>query len=80
MMKLNVIGVGVMGRQIAAIFFLLGYHVCLVSRSGFDEKIMMRQIKILKKHFDFENIEEGNLKYCNDINDIYDACTIEVIS
>ena len=70
---------GVMGCQIASLFYLLGYDVAIVSRSGIDEKKIQRSVKLLRKLVVFDFSELGNLKFCKDIVDLYDACTIESV-
>jgi len=77
-MKINIIGSGVMGSQIAALFYLLGYSVIVVTKNNFCEKKIKSYIRIIKKHID--NIQEGKLSIFTDISNIDDACTIEAVS
>lgn len=84
-MKINVIGMGIMGTQIAALFFMLGYKVSTVSRSGVDEKKIKRHIRALKRI----NVTpspspspgyEGEILICSDVSEMDpDASTIEAV-
>lgn len=79
-MKINIIGMGVMGYQIAALFHLLGYQVAVYSRSTFDTLKFKRNIKLQKKFISGLDSDTVDLKICSNISEIYDACTIEAIS
>ena len=76
-LKINIIGMGVMGYQTSALFYLLGYQVAVHSRIGFDDKKFNRQVKILNKFIGKFKSAPIDVKICNDISEIYDACTIE---
>ena len=77
-MKINVVGMGIMGTQIAALFSILGYQVSAVSRSGVDEKKIKRHVRALKRMVSSE--QEGKILICSDVSEIDpDACTIEAV-
>jgi len=76
-MKINIIGMGVMGYQVASLFHLLGYSVAVYSRSGLDLKKFNRSVRLQKKFISNFNSETKDLKICNNISEIYNACTIE---
>jgi len=79
-MKINVVGMGVMGCQIASLLYLLGYDVAVTTRSGVNEKKMHRSNKILRKFLDVDSNKLGSVRFCKDISDLYDACTIESVA
>ena len=79
-MKINIVGMGVMGCQIASLLYLLGYDVSVTSRSAVNEKKIHRNIKLLKKFINIGSTKPGNIRFCQHIDDLYDACTIESTS
>ena len=79
-MKINVVGMGVMGYQIASLLYLLGYDVAVTSRGGVNEKKMHRSNKILRKFVNVDSNKLGDIRFCKDIGDLYDACTIESVA
>ena len=79
-MKINIVGMGVMGCQIASLLYLLGYDVAVTTRGGVNEKKMHRSNKLLRKFVNVDLDELGNIKFCKNIDDLYDACTIESVA
>ena len=83
-MKINVIGLGVMGYQVAALFALLGYRVAVFTRSEVNTKKLDRNIRLLRKLLldDSSALISGpvTFKICEKMSDIYDAPTIETVS
>jgi len=78
--KLNVLGAGVMGRQITALFCLAGYEVFVWNRH-IDEEIKGLQAKelkiaerVLKKHG-----QMGNVQYVENIDALEPLLTYEIL-
>lgn len=76
-MKVNILGYGLMGKQIAALLYLGGFDICIWNYKVVNEKDMLRQIKLLKRSFSTE--KEGSLTFYTDLNDLPDAITIESV-
>ena len=76
-MNINVVGMGIMGYQVSALFYLLGYNVAIYSNRGFNARLFDRQIKLQKKYIGCFTSSSKELKVCSNISEIYDACTIE---
>ena len=49
MKKINIIGCGLMGSQIANLFSILGYQVCVWNRNKIDKEHLLRQKKLILK-------------------------------
>ena len=78
MKQVNVLGYGLMGKQIAALFYLGGFNVTIWNHREVDEKDLVRQIKLLRRSID--DVEEGMYNIINDINLLPDAITIESLA
>lgn len=76
-MKVNVLGFGLMGKQISALLFLSGCSVNIYSRSETQEKDFLRQVKFLKKKN--SGCEGGDYKFYADISDLPNCVTIESV-
>ena len=57
-MKINVVGMGVMGYQIASLLYLLGYDVAVTSRGGVNEKKMQGTTQ-QQAHHTFQRAREA---------------------
>ncbi len=77
-MKINIIGAGLMARQIAALFALGSFEIYIWNRSGVDEKAFQRQAKILQRKFSFRGEAKFIIK--KNIEELPQALTIESIS
>lgn len=78
MTQINVLGFGLMGEQICALLFLLGYHVNVWNRSTINEKSFSRRVRVLKKSL--TNPVEGTLNQVAEISDLPDGLlTIETV-
>ncbi|WP_235689420.1 3-hydroxyacyl-CoA dehydrogenase NAD-binding domain-containing protein, partial [Campylobacter coli] len=49
MKQINIIGFGLMGRQIGALFYLLGYKVGIYNKSEPNIDEFNKQVKFLKR-------------------------------
>ena len=78
-MKINIIGMGLMGCQITSLLYLLGFDIAVFSRNEINQKKLDRSIKLLSKLLAINPNSYGNLKFCKNFEDLYDACTIESV-
>ena len=79
MKKINILGAGVMGRQLSAFLTLLGYNVCIWSRNidnDIKKKIFFEQ-KLLSKFLKLP--VTGDFIISNDLNKIEENITIEAL-
>lgn len=76
-MTINVLGYGIMGKQIASLLYLGGFDVCIWNYKEVDEKLIYKQIKLLKRSIDFT--KEGSLTFVTEINKLPKAITIESV-
>ena len=78
-MKINIIGSGSMGKQIASLFILMGFDVFLWqnSKNEYLEEQIKKEIEKLKNNF--SNYENGNLTIINDLSSLDENFTIETI-
>ncbi len=76
-MIINVLGFGLMGKQIAALLYLTGCKVNLYSRKEIEEKDFLKQVKILKKRI--STVTEGTVTFFNQISELPNCITIESI-
>jgi 3-hydroxyacyl-CoA dehydrogenase len=79
-MKINVVGSGVMGIQIAALFYHLGCEVSLVSRKIISKKKILNRARVINKFVENESVKKFEPRICSHIEEIYDACTIETVT
>ena len=76
-MIINVLGFGLMGKQISALLYLTGCKVNIYSRKEIEEKDFLRQVKLLKKRI--PNTNEGTVTFYNQIIELPNCITIESI-
>ena len=79
MKKINIIGCGLMGSQIAGLFSIMGYEVNIWNRSHINQNNLLRQKKITLKLLKAED-KNGEIKFINNFDDIKDNITIESLS
>lgn len=77
MMEINILGSGVMGKQIAALFYLGGFQVNVWDSQQIDEPALTRQIKLTGKFIRTE--KQGRIDFFYDIEEIRNAITIESV-
>lgn len=75
MKQINIIGTGLMGRQIASFFYLNGYKVKCYYFNSSKKEVIEKNIKLLKRKLNLDN--EGELTMVNSFSALYDAPTIE---
>ena len=80
MRTINILGFGVMGQQLAALFSVLGYNVFLWNRTINDKqrKKLVVQIKLLERAFSMNN--QGTITFTEDINTLSTAMTVEALT
>lgn len=79
MKKINILGAGVMGRQLSALLTLIGYNVYIWSRNidnDIKKKILFEQ-KLLSKFLKIP--VNGDVILSNDLNKIEENITIETL-
>lgn len=77
-MIINILGYGLMGKQIAALFYLGGFEVNIWNYREVVDTEFLRQLKLLKRSFS-SNAEEGKVNFYTEINKLPDAITIESV-
>ncbi|RDH81544.1 MAG: hypothetical protein DIZ80_15825 [endosymbiont of Galathealinum brachiosum] len=76
-MMINVLGFGLMGKQISALLYLSGCEVNIYSRNDINEKDFLRQVKILKKSL--RDTREGKYVLYAELNELPNCTTIESV-
>ncbi len=76
-MNINVLGYGIMGKQIAAFLYLGGFNVYIWNHKEVNEKDVQRQIRVLKRNLDSGN--EGSINFCYELDQLPKATTIESV-
>lgn len=79
-MNINIVGFGLMGRQIASLFYLMGYEVSVFTRGVVAEKQFLREIKRVGKSYPEVLSANGSYVFVNKLSDLPDAPTIECVS
>lgn len=80
-MKVNILGCGVMGRQISALFLLGGFNVTVWNHRPVDKQLIHKQAKLITRIFHNTNVfkDQGQLSFLNDLTYLPDAVTIESV-
>lgn len=76
-MKINILGYGVMGKQIASLFFIGGYDVVIWNERPIGEEELNRGIRFVKKQF--TNHSDGSISVVSSLGDLEDNFTIEAV-
>ena len=76
-MIINILGNGLMGKQISALMYLGGFEVHIWNHKEVVVKDVLRQVKLLKRSFNTGL--EGKIIIHKDLNDMPDAVTIESV-
>lgn len=71
---------GVMGYQIAALFYVLGYRVAVLSRRDIDKIKLNKSVNRINRLFNLNKQKNGEFKICTEFCDIYDSYTIDAVS
>jgi len=79
MIKINVLGYGQMGRQIASLLCLIGCEVTVWNRTTLDETIVFKQLKLISKFLNIPT-KEQKIRTVISIDDLSkNSLTIETI-
>jgi len=76
-MKINVLGYGVMARQIAALFYCIGYKVVIWSHNEVDESLIKKNIRMVKRFVD--DSRDGWIYFVKSIDRLENHITIESV-
>lgn len=76
-MQINILGYGLMAKQIAALFYLGGYKISIWNHKKIEISELDRQIRLLKKFI--TPTEDGEIIFVNNIEDLGDHLTIESV-
>lgn len=80
-MKINIVGFGLMGRQIASLFYLMGYSVNVFSRSEITEKQFLREVKrVGRNYLEVLGTKKGAYNFLYDLSELPNIPTIECVS
>ena len=79
MEKINIIGCGLMGSQIAGLFSIMGYEVNIWNRNKINQNNLLRQKKIILKLLKISD-NNGPIKIINNFDDLKDNITIECLA
>ena len=79
MKKINVIGCGLMGSQIAALFSIMGYEVNVWNRNEINQNSLLRQKKIILKLLKTKD-NNGTINIIDNFEDLKNNITIESLS
>lgn len=83
MKEINILGFGVMARQIAALFLLLGYKINIYNKTIANQDLIEKQLRLLQKKLPYlENINNqgGGITFHLGFKILKDLPTIESIS
>lgn len=78
-MQVNILGYGLMAKQIASLLYLGGFHINLWHYKNLNENEIYKQINFLKRSFPKDKIKDGKLMFYNDLKSLPIAVTIESV-
>lgn len=76
-MKINILGLGTMGRQLASLFYLGGYDIIVWDEYKPEQEGVYREIKLLKKYIKSDLV--GTITFVNSIEELGNNLTIESV-
>ena len=79
MKKINIIGCGLMGSQIASLFSIIGYEVGIWNRTKIDKNNLLRQKKLILKLLKVKD-NNGLIQIVDNFENLKDNITIECLS
>ena len=79
MKKINIIGCGLMGSQIASLFSIMGYEVNIWNRKKINYKNLLRQKRLILKLLKIED-SNGLIKIVENFDDLKNNLTIECLA
>lgn len=77
MNSINILGYGLMGKQIASFFYLGGFAVNIWNDVAMNEADLARQIKLTGKNI--PALGQGKINYCYDADSLPESVTIEAV-
>ncbi|EAM0891343.1 3-hydroxyacyl-CoA dehydrogenase [Campylobacter coli] len=80
MKEINIIDFGLMGKQISALFYLLGYEIGVYNKSKLNIYKFEKQIELLQRKIDFSNFNAGKINIYQHIEDLKNSLTIESLN
>tara|TARA_A100001011_G_scaffold302042_1_gene315650 strand:+ start:323 stop:1114 length:792 start_codon:yes stop_codon:yes gene_type:complete len=78
-MQINILGYGVMAKQIASLLYLGGFDINIWHYKDLDKKDLNRQIKLLKRMLPIDKTQEATLTFHSDLKSLPEAITIESV-
>ena len=78
MNKINIVGVGIMGRQIASLFVLCGWDVKILYHNNTYEEEINKGLRIIKRKLGIEK-DQGTLSFTQKVEELYETATVETI-
>ncbi|KGI55911.1 3-hydroxyacyl-CoA dehydrogenase NAD-binding domain-containing protein [Campylobacter sp. MIT 97-5078] len=79
MKRLNILGCGIMGTQISALFYNLGFEVCIYTRKT-KLKELEFQAKVLSKKLNLKPMQKGSFCFYTSIKSLPEALCIECLA
>ena len=79
MIKINIIGSGYMGKQIASLFKVLGFEVFLWHNNNIETLNSQLEIEVKKLEKYFKINSTGSIKITNQLKDLKQNFTIETV-
>tara|TARA_B100001245_G_C22784499_1_gene378677 strand:+ start:91 stop:888 length:798 start_codon:yes stop_codon:yes gene_type:complete len=79
MKKINILGCGVMGSQIANLFSIMGYEVYIWNRTKIDKDNLLRQKKLILKLLKISD-NNGIIKIVDNLQEFPNNITIECLA
>ena len=76
-MQINILGYGLMAKQIAALFYLGGYKVSIWNHKKVEPADVEKQIRLLKRSFTATT--DGEIVFADALEDLGDHLTIESV-
>ncbi|MCW1360740.1 3-hydroxyacyl-CoA dehydrogenase NAD-binding domain-containing protein [Campylobacter sp. CCS1377] len=77
MKEISILGFGNMGKQITALFYLMGYEVKIYNKSPICIQDCDKFIKILSKKLDFSAFEKGSMQVIKELDKITRCIVVE---
>ncbi|RQD69228.1 hypothetical protein DZC71_00045 [Campylobacter hepaticus] len=82
MKEINILGFGVMARQIGALFLLLGYKIHIYNKTVINQELLLKQFKLLQRKLACDKLEfkQENITCHLGFDIIKDLITLESVS
>lgn len=78
-MQVNILGFGVMGRQIVALLYKLGFEVFVYTKHA-NMKEFELETKIIEKKLALKDSKNGIITFCQNLNELPESLCIECLS